>query len=373
MDGLPLFHGANNNQHDSRFCVMQGRNASSSMCRGWSHTGQKGRKVRVWCEVLINKNSFSIQELKFWASLVSSQESKTSLGTKFKVWFLHETSTPTKTEVALPPSPSSLPLHHRKRPTLANPILESGIHEKSTSREVGPSGRISPTPQRNVPKLPRSVKELEQLVEQSERDGLANQLKNQSSTRPAEKVHPQQSLEEAAQHAPERSAKRRAVGEDMPTNQQDLACWMVSNQLELRDAPLMGEGVVPVASKGALRMEGCPSMVSNMVCWDGFFRFAERCAVGVACGSERLRTLARLIEPLQDTTQDSVRVDVSTGTRRGLSSSNHSTSKTPSRQERLCSTSSSSSSTSPTTTKYVGDRMVKPVVAQANQKKSKTK
>ena len=39
-DGLPLFHGADCNRHDSRFCLAQGWNASSSMCeRGWSRTG----------------------------------------------------------------------------------------------------------------------------------------------------------------------------------------------------------------------------------------------------------------------------------------------------------------------------------------------
>ena len=41
-----------------------------------------------------------------------------------------------------------------------------------------------------VPQVPRSVQELEKLVEQlqSERDGLAHQLKNQSSTRLVEMV-----------------------------------------------------------------------------------------------------------------------------------------------------------------------------------------
>ena len=84
-----------------------------------------------------------------------------------------------------------------------------------------------------VPQIPRSVKDLEQLVEQlqSERDSLADQLKNQRSTRLVEMVHPLQSSEEAAQLVLERSAKRRAVGEDILTNQQDLACWMVSKQL----------------------------------------------------------------------------------------------------------------------------------------------
>ena len=124
-----------------------------------------------------------------------------------------------------------------------------------------------------VPQVRRSVQELEKLVEQlqSERDGLANQLKNQSSTRLVEMVHPVQSSEEAAQLVLERSAKRRAVGEDIPTNQQDLACWMVSKQLELRDALEMGDiGIIKelsqLISKGALRMECFPSMVSSMVC-----------------------------------------------------------------------------------------------------------
>ena len=80
--------------------------------------------------------------------------------------------------------------------------------------------------ERLAPQFLRSVKELEQLVEQlqSERDGLADQLKNQSSTRLAEMAHPLQSSEEAARCVLERSAKRRAVGEDTPTG-------MVSKQL----------------------------------------------------------------------------------------------------------------------------------------------
>ena len=85
-----------------------------------------------------------------------------------------------------------------------------------------------------------------------------------------EMVHPLQSSE-AAHLVLEQSAKRRGVGEDIPTNQQDLACWMVSKQLELRDALEMGTiGIIKelsqLPSKGALRMECCPSMVSNMVC-----------------------------------------------------------------------------------------------------------
>ena len=146
-----------------------------------------------------------------------------------------------------------------------------------------------------VPQVPRSVQDLvEQL--QSERDGLANQLKNQSSTRLVEIVHPVQSSKEAAQLVLERSAKRRAVGEDVPTNQQDLACWMVSKQLELRDAHEMGEiGIIKelsqLISKGALRMECFPSMVSSMVCWNKSLRFTVHCGAGVTCGSERLRTL----------------------------------------------------------------------------------
>ena len=117
-----------------------------------------------------------------------------------------------------------------------------------------------------VPQVPRSVQELEKLVEQlqSERDGLAHQLKNQSSTRLVE-----DGSEDAAQLMLERSTKRRAVGDDIPTNQQD--CWMVSKQLELRDDLEMGDiGIIKklsqLISKGALRMECFPSMVSSMVC-----------------------------------------------------------------------------------------------------------
>ena len=78
-----------------------------------------------------------------------------------------------------------------------------------------------------VPQIPRSVTDLEQLVAQlqSERDGLVDQLKNQRSTRLVEMVHPLQSSEEAAQLVLERSSKRRAVGGWSPSN---WSCEMLS-------------------------------------------------------------------------------------------------------------------------------------------------
>ena len=120
---------------------------------------------------------------------------------------------------------------------------------------------------------PRSVEVLQQMVEQLqiERDALAGQVKHQNSTRMVQKkMHPMQGSEDAAQVVLERFAKRRALGEDIPTDQQDLEGWMVSKQLELRDALEMGEidiikELTQLLAKGALRMEGFPSMVSNMV------------------------------------------------------------------------------------------------------------
>ena len=121
-----------------------------------------------------------------------------------------------------------------------------------------------------VPPVDHRIGEVERLAE-AQQVPKVPQLKNQRSTRLVEMVHPLQSSDEAAQLVLEPSAKRRAVGEDIPTNQQDLACWMVSKQLELRDALEMGDiGIImelsQLLSKGALRMECCPSMVSNMVC-----------------------------------------------------------------------------------------------------------
>ena len=119
---------------------------------------------------------------------------------------------------------------------------------------------------------PRSVEALQQMVEQLqiERDALAGQVKHQNSIRMVEKMHPMQGSEDAAQVVLERSAKRRALGEDIPTDQQDLEGWLVSKQLELRDALEMGEiGIIKeltqLLAKGALRLEGFPSIVSNMV------------------------------------------------------------------------------------------------------------
>ena len=108
---------------------------------------------------------------------------------------------------------------------------------------------------------PRSVEVLQQMVEQLqiERDALAGQVKHQNSTRMVEKMHPMQGSEDAAQVVLERFAKRRALGEDIPTDQQDLEGWMVSKQLELRDALEMGEiGAHPVACKGGSQNGGFP-------------------------------------------------------------------------------------------------------------------
>ena len=111
---------------------------------------------------------------------------------------------------------------------------------------------------------PRSVEALQRMVEQLqiERDALAGQVKHQNSTRMMEKMHPVQGSEDAAQIVLERSAKRRALGEDIHTDQQDLEGWLVSKQLELRDALEMGEiGIIKeltVACKGSCPIGGFP-------------------------------------------------------------------------------------------------------------------
>ena len=79
-----------------------------------------------------------------------------------------------------------------------------------------------------------------------------------------------QSSTEAEELVFDRASKRRAVGEEIPNGQQDLASWMCSKQLELRDVLEMGETeivkeLVQLMSKGAVKMEPLPSMVSNMV------------------------------------------------------------------------------------------------------------
>ena len=85
-----------------------------------------------------------------------------------------------------------------------------------------------------------------------------------------EKMHPVQGSENAAQIVLERSTKRRALGEDIPIDQEDLEGWLVSIQLELRDALELGEisiikELTQLLAKGVVRLEGFPSMVSNMV------------------------------------------------------------------------------------------------------------
>ena len=111
---------------------------------------------------------------------------------------------------------------------------------------------------------PRSVEALQRMVEQLqiERDALAGQVKHQNSTRMMEKMHPVQ------------------VSEDCPncfgkkTLYETPSSWgrhpHRSKQLELRDALEMGEiGIIKeltqLLAKGAVRLEGFPSMVSNMV------------------------------------------------------------------------------------------------------------
>ena len=98
-----------------------------------------------------------------------------------------------------------------------------------------------------------------------------DQLKNQRSTRLVEMVHPSQSSEEVAQLVLERSAKTLQWGKTYrQTSRISLVGWS-PKQLELRDALEMGDiGIIKelsqLISKGVLRMECCPSMVSNMVC-----------------------------------------------------------------------------------------------------------
>ena len=105
---------------------------------------------------------------------------------------------------------------------------------------------------------------------QAERDALAEQVKHQTTLKLVERVHPMQSSVDAEQLVLDRASKRRAVGEEIPSGQQDLAAWMCSKQLELRDALEMGEveivkELVQLMAKGAIKMESFPSMVSNMV------------------------------------------------------------------------------------------------------------
>ena len=149
---------------------------------------------------------------------------------------------------------------------------ESRIDEKSRSREVGGGGRTSPTPQGAGSRGPSNPPFRHRFGTIGGTVAVGARWFGGSIEEPKiQMVHPLQRSDEAAQLVLERSAKRRAVEEDIPTNQQDLACWMVSKQLELRDALEMGDiGIIKelsqLLSKGALRMECCPSMGSNMVC-----------------------------------------------------------------------------------------------------------
>ena len=116
------------------------------------------------------------------------------------------------------------------------------------------------------------ITSLQQTVNQlqAERDALAEQVKHQTAMKLVERVHPMQSSVDAEQPVLDRASKRRAVGEEIPSGQQDLAAWMCSKQLEFRDALEMGEieivkDLVQLMAKGAVKLESFPSMVSNMV------------------------------------------------------------------------------------------------------------
>ena len=95
---------------------------------------------------------------------------------------------------------------------------------------------------------------------QAERDALAEQVKHQPAWKLVELVHPMQSSVDAEQLVLDRASKRRAVGGEIPSGQQDLAAWMCSkNKMEIV------KELVQLMAKGAVKLESFPSMVSNMV------------------------------------------------------------------------------------------------------------
>ena len=172
-----------------------------------------------------------------------------------------------------------------------------------------------------VPQVPRSVTDLEQLVAQlqSERNGLVDQLKNQRSTRLVEMVHPSQSSEEAAQLVLERSAKRRhtdkPAGSRLLDGLQTIGVARCSRDGQHRNH----QGIVPVdlqgsSQNGVLPFHGfqhgllkqVPPLRRTVWGWRG-----ERVGEASNPGPVQTRSTRRLAE-LQDTSQDNVRVDVAT-------------------------------------------------------------
>ena len=83
--------------------------------------------------------------------------------------------------------------------------------------------------------------------------------------------HPPKSSSQAADMLRERAAKRRAgVTESIPTDRQDLECWMSEKHLELRDAIEFGDqesilSLTDLIHQGAAQIQKFPSMVTNMV------------------------------------------------------------------------------------------------------------
>ena len=137
-------------------------------------------------------------------------------------------------------------------------------------QEKGPS---HPAPSQDATS---QITDFQQMVNmlQVERDSLVAELQSRGRMRRVEKLHPPQSSEEAVENLRERAAKRQACGpEDIPNSKQELADWMCTKHLELRDALEIGPNELVVETsqllaKGALAMEAFsmrPSTLSNMV------------------------------------------------------------------------------------------------------------
>ena len=157
--------------------------------------------------------------------------------------------------------------HDAQRKVLENELAEGEARVQRLQVLMEAPQQVPPPPAEwgaQVTSLQQTVNQL-----QAERDALAEQVKHQVAMKLVEKVHPMQSSVEAEELVFDRASKRRAVGEEIPSGQQDLSAWMCTKQVE-RDALEMEKmeivkELVQLMAKGAVKMESSPSMVSNIV------------------------------------------------------------------------------------------------------------
>ena len=117
--------------------------------------------------------------------------------------------------------------HDAQRKALENELAEGEARVQRLQVLVEAPPQVPPPPAEwgaQVTSLQQTVNQL-----QAERDALAEQVKHQTTLKLVERVHPVQSSVDAEQLVLDRASKRRAVGEEIPSGQQDSPLGCVQN------------------------------------------------------------------------------------------------------------------------------------------------